>query len=554
MDLATPRSYRPTVYGNSHMVVSGHHLATMAGIRMLEAGGNAVDAGVAAGFALNVVHCDMASLGGVAPIMIRMAQTGEVTTFAGVGRWPNAASREALSKAGGGQIPASHLRWVVPAAVDSWLAALQAYGTMTVADVLAPAIELADRGFPCHYFMLYNLSVSLGKVSQWPYTASLFLRDGRLPEVGDPIRQPDLADTLRSLADAERRIGGSRAAGIQAARDHFYRGEIAQRIGAFAQELGAFLTEEDLRRYAVQELPAVKTTYRGRSVFACGPWSQGPAVLQMLNLAEATDLAHADPVDCLHTMIESAKLALLDRNAYYGDPDFVPVPVDRLLSKEHAGELRSRINPERALIDVPGRRGPISPDTTYVCVVDREGNAFSATPSDSSMLVTPIVPGLGFGISDRGLQASLDPDDPNAVLPGKRPRLTPNPGMVVADDMVLPYGTPGGDIQTQAMFQFLVSLLDFGMELQQAAEAPRWGSYAVPVTESPHACSPGLVRMESRFAPAVVSALAARGHTVELWPDLSAQAGGICAIWHNPRTGLVAGAADPRRMAYAFGW
>jgi gamma-glutamyltranspeptidase/glutathione hydrolase len=538
------------------MIAAGHPLAAMAGLRVLEAGGNAVDAGVAAGFALNVVQPDMANLGGVAPILIRLAD-GHVTTIAGIGRWPRLATREAVARAGAGRIPQSPHRWVVPAAVDAWFTALRRYGTMSAGDVLAPAIELARDGFPVHYFLRHNLVEAEGSLRGWTGGASPFLPGGRLPEIGERLRQPALADTLQHLADAERSAGGPRERGIAAARDAFYRGEIAQAVGRFAESVGAFLRTDDMERAAVQERPPESVRYRGHTVFACGPWSQGPAVLQMLKIVERFDLGRLAAADEAHVLVEATKLALADRNRFYGDPDVIEaLPMDRLLSEGHARRHAERIDMARALdpLASPARVGVPGPDTTYACVVDRDGNAFSATPSDSTMLVTPMIAELGFGISDRGLQASLDPDDPNHVAPGKRPRLTPNPGLVLGEDFVMPYGTPGGEIQTQAMLQFLVRHLDHGLDLQQAVEEPRWASHAVPATEDPHPCEPMVLKMEAPLAERIGDALAAKGHKIQLWPRHAALAGALCAVKRRASDGVVTAAADPRRMSYALGW
>jgi gamma-glutamyltranspeptidase/glutathione hydrolase len=226
-----------------------------------------------------------------------------------------------------------------------------------------------------------------------------------------------------------------------------------------------------------------------------------------------------------------------------------------LLSEAHAAERFSRLSRSRS--GNPGepalRDGVVSPDTTYACVVDRNGNAFSATPSDSTILSTPMVPGLGFGVSDRGLQASLDPRDPNAVGPGRRPRLTPNPALVLGDGHVMPFGTPGAEVQTQAMLQFLINVLDLGMELQSAVEAPRWASYAVPATEDPHPAVPHLLRVERRMDAGLRRELSAKGHDIELWPDFAPLAGAICAVRRETESGLLAAGADPRRLSYAVG-
>ncbi len=533
------------------MIVAGHPLAAMAGMRVLEAGGNAVDAGVAAGFALNVVQPDMANLGGVAPIMIRLAD-GEITSFAGVGRWPRGLTRDRLAALGGGRIPAGPARWVVPAAVASWLTALARHGSWRVADVLSGAIALAAEGFPANPFLRHNLAhlFDQGAASE---AEAAFFPEGRVPEIGEIVRQPALADTLRRLAAAERARGGTRADGIGAARDAFYTGEIPARIERFAREVGGFVTADDMADFAVAELAPVAARFRGHVVHCCGPWSQGPALAQMLMIAEGMALERLAPVERAHCLIEASKRALRDRNRYYGDPDVADVPLARLLSEEHAAGHRSEIEAARA----PSRAaekmiGDAGPDTTYVCVVDAAGNAFSANPSDSTILVSPMVPGLGFGISDRGLQASLDPADPNVMAPGKRPRLTPNPVIVTGDHRVMPCGTPGGDIQTQAMLQFLVNHLALGMDLQAAVEAPRWASFDVPATEDPHPSRSNLVRLERRGDPALFEGLVRAGHDVEAWAPLSALAGAVCAISRDPVR--LAGGADPRRMSYGIGW
>jgi gamma-glutamyltranspeptidase/glutathione hydrolase len=538
-----------------HMIAAGHPLAAMAGLRVLEVGGNAIDAGVAAGFALHVLQPDMANLGGVAPIMIRRAD-GRMTTIAGIGRWPALATREAVSRAGSGRIPESPCRWVVPAAVDAWLMALQLHGTMSFAEVVAPAVELAREGFPMHYFLRHNLAEAAPRLAGWPQTADIYLVDGQPVPIGSPLRQCALAATLERLVTAERRAGGPREAGITAARDAFYKGDIAREIGRFAEEVNAFLRFSDLDDFSVSEETPVRVDYRGHSVFACGAWSQGPAVLQMLRIAEDFDLAALPRADAEHILVEAAKYALADRNRFYGDPNVIDVPLRRLLSTGYSRAQADRIDLGRAhvplvadaAVGLPGR------DTTYVCVVDALGNSFSATPSDSTMLVTPIVPGLGFGISDRGLQSSLDPADPNHVAPRKRPRLTPNPGMVVGTDFVMPYGTPGGDVQPQAMLQFLANHLDRGLDLQAAVEAPRWASYAVPATEDPHPYQPMELKLEAPLAEEIGDALRAKGHAVSPWPAQAALAGGVCAVRRNTNDGVLMAGADPRRMSYAAGW
>jgi len=553
MSFANAQTSRPLLLGSRHMVSAGHPLAAHAALSVLEAGGNAVDAGVAAGFALNVTQPDMANLGGVAPVLIRLAKRDLVTSIAGIGHWPALATLEAVKAAGNGRIPVAPQRWVVPGALDAWLKSLELYGTISTAEALAPAIDLARNGFPVNYFLRHNLIEAAPLWAGW-HNAAVYLPEGRVPEEGELLRQAALAETLERLVAAEKSAGGTRENGIRAARDCFYRGEIAEIAGKFSEEVGGFLRASDMAAFEAAEEPVLSVTYHGRRFYGCGPWSQGPAVLQMLKMAERYDIASLPEAELHHLLIEIAERALTDRNRHYGDPRFVDVDTDRLLSEEHAAELAEGLDPYHQAEggDECPRLGRRSPDTTYVCVVDRQGNAFSATPSDSTILVTPMIPGLGFGLSDRGLQASLDPADPNSVAPGKRPRLTPNPGLMIGPEGLMVYGTPGGEVQTQAMLQFLMHHLHRGANLQAAVEEPRWASYGVPATEDPHPATPDLVYVEEPLIGKIGARLKELGHDPKPWPRQAALAGGICAIRRDAH-GILSGAGDPRRMSYAMG-
>jgi len=569
---------RPVVMGSHHMISSGHYLATMAGLKMLEHGGNAVDAGVAAGLAINVVQTDMTSLGGVAPIMIYVARTREVVTISGLGGWPRAATLEKVKQLGNGGIGVGIGRTVVPAAVDAWLTALRQCGTLSLAEVAGPAIELALGGFPMYPAMRRDVGLM---DHLWfdalPTNRAHFMPNGRLPAVGERFAQPALGRTLQRLVEAESTArSNGRAAGIAAARDRFYRGDIADEIAAFYAQAGGLLTREDLAEFAVGVEPPVRTTYRGYEVYACGPWCQGPVVPETLNILEGfTDLTAMghNSAATLHVIAESLKLAFSDRHRFYGDPRFVDVPIDGLLSKAFAADRRALIDPQRAWPEMPpagqprdflsgttesvlvsAAPGRQEPDTSYVCVVDEEGNAFSATPSDAPS--TPIIPELGFIVSSRGYQAWLDPAHPACVAPGKRPRLTPSPGLMLQPDrLVMPFGTPSNDRQPQAMVQFLVNVIDFGLDLQQAVEAPRIASYSFPATGDPHPYDPGLLRVESSVPEAVRGDLERRGHRVQVYSDDSFEGfGSLCAVLADRESGVVRGAADPRRASYAAGW
>jgi gamma-glutamyltranspeptidase/glutathione hydrolase len=560
------------------MVSAGHYLAAAAGYRILEAGGNAIDAGVATGLCINVTQPDLTNVGGVAPIILYRAQTRTVETISGLGWWPRAANTEYFQRECGGRIRPGIHRCVMPSAIDAWLTALERHGTMRLLDVAEPAIALADEGFPMHHVMRDTLDArAVESMRQWPSTRDVFLRSGELPPMGARVVQKDLAKMLRMLVEAERGAS-SREAGIRAARDRFYRGDIAERMVQYSRSLGGWLTMEDLAEFHVGVEEPVKTTYRGYEVYACGPWCQGPVVPQTLNILEGFDLESMDRfgADVYHLILESLKASFADRDRYYGDPRFVDVPMDGLLSKEYATEWRARIDPKRASPGMPepgdARRfsarsegqpskwtypapltGPVEPDTSYVCVVDKEGNAFSATPSDG-VTGGPLVEGLGFIISSRGVQSWLDPTHPAVLAPGKRPRLTPSPGMVLKDGrLLMPYGTPGNDMQPQAMVQFLVNLIDFGMDPQQAIEAPRCATFSFPRSSDPHPYTPGLAHIETRVDPSVPTALEQMGHNIHVWPEWARAAGSLGAIRIDEHEGVLHGGADPRRLAYAIG-
>jgi gamma-glutamyltranspeptidase / glutathione hydrolase len=574
-----PRSTRPVVMGTRHMVSAGHYLATAAAYRILEAGGNAIDAGVAAGLCINVTQADLTNIGGVAPILTYMADSGTVESISGLGCWPKAANIEFFVRQQGGRIRKGVQRCVMPAAIDAWLTTLERHGTMRFADVAAPAIELADDGFPMHDVMLDILSTpsALEGMRQWPTTRSVFLPDGHPIPLGARVVQKDLAQTLRLLAEAESGAG-SREAGIRAARERFYTGDIAERMVRFTQEQGGWLTMQDLAEFHVDVEEPIKTTYRGYEVYACGPWCQGPVVLQTLNILEQYDLAGQDRFSAAvyHLILEALKAAFADRDRYYGDPRFVDVPIAGLLSKAYAKQWQERIDPALASPGMPepgdawsfaARQtqqqsrwkypspsdGEVEPDTSYVCVVDRWGNAFSATPSDG-VTGSPLVEGLGFIISSRGMQSWLDSDHPSCLAPGKRPRLTPAPGLILKDGkLFMPYGTPGNDMQPQAMVQFLVNVIDYQMNPQQAADAPRCATFSFPRSSDPHPYTPGLCHLESRLDPSVPETLLRMGHKLRVWPAWTKAAGSLGAIQVDREHGVLHGAADPRRMAYAIG-
>ncbi len=571
---AGDRPLRPEALGTRHAVAAGHPLAALAALRILEAGGNAVDAGVAGGLCLGVVHSEMVNVAGVAPIMIYDAARREVATVAGLGTWPRRASVEFFRRECGGEIPEGVLRTVVPAAPEAWITALERFGTLGFAEVAAPAVELARDGFPVGAFTAEILAQNAAKIARWPTSAPIYLPGGRPPAAGERWVQTDLARTLAYMADedrAARRQG--REAGLQAARDAFYRGDIAAAIVRYHAEQGGLLTREDLAEFRAGVEPPVRGEFQGYEVWTCGFWCQGPVLLQMLNLLAPFDLAalgHNSPA-YVHVLTEAMKLAFADREAYYGDPRHVKVPAAGLLDPAYAAARRSLIDRARAWPEMPppgdpagrqaivpswtgptprGGPGPPGLDTSYVAVVDKDGNAFSATPSDVPT-DTPIVPGTGLAVSSRGSQSWLDPEHPSAVAPGKRPRLTPSPAMLFRGGrLVMPFGTPGGDVQAQAMLQALLNLVVFGLSPQRAVEAPRFATQSFPDSFWPHRYHPGRLLLEARLPDATAEALSELGHRVARWGPWEWRAGGVCLV-RVDEAAVRWGAADPRRDSYA---
>lgn len=567
-------SNRPPILARQAAIASGHYLATEAGMRMLRQGGNAIDAGVAAGICIDVLLPDLCSFGGVAPIIVYHKASGDLVSISGLGYWGRSASLQHYLDHENGEIPVGVKRSVVPGAPDSWLTALARYGKLTFADVVQPAIELCEGGFVMYPSLHRNISKERDQIAQWSSTSAIFLPDGDVPSVGTVFRQTDLAMTFRRMAAAEAQAGGrGRAAGIEAARDEFYSGEIGKQIAEFIQTEGGFIDESDLAEFHSEIERPHSVSYRDLEVFACGPWCQGPVNLQVLSMLAGENLGEIghNSADYIHLVSEAFNLAFADRERYYGDPEFTDVPMDILLSADYAAARRAQIDIARAFGEMPpagsidgfaaqqspaGMRAAaaLQPDTSYVCAVDDEGNAFSATPSDG-IGSTPIVPGLGLVCSGRGSQSWLDPQHASALAPRKRPRLTPNPAMAFRDgQLFMPFGTPGADMQPQSMVQVLLNVIDFGMDVQQAIEAPRFGTFNYPESFWPHTYRPGRLSLEGRIAREVGDELAARGHDVEWWPEWTRIAGNVCAIRVDHAAGTLEAGADARAEAYATGW
>jgi len=570
------------------MVVSGHHLATQAGVRILEKGGNAIDAGVAAGICLSILQSDMVNFAGVAPIMIYVANTNEIKTISGLGPWPKAASVNYFKENFNGEIPLGIPRTVVPAAPDAWIQALKRYGTMSFEDVTQDAICWAEHGFPMHEFMSNNVKMAVDRYKRWPSNAEIYLPKGRPPEPAEIFIQRDLAETIKKMVHAERkRKLSGRDEALQAARDEFYEGEIAEAILDFQKKNDGLLQRDDLESFQVTIEEPLSTSYKAYEIYSCRPWCQGPVLLQVLNILEGFDLKGLghNTSKYIHLVSEALKLAFSDREKFYGDPDFVDVPITALLSKNYAETRKDLIDKEKAWTEMPpagdpwkwqnaktkrsGEMGQMerdltapttseksgeSWDTSYVCVVDKYGNAFSATPSDVSDK-TPITPGTGLAVSPRGTSSWVDSDHPSSVQGGKRPRLTPNPSIVFREGkLFMPFGTPGGDVQCQAMLQTFLNIIEFQMDPQEAVEAPRFATFNFPSSFFPHHYYRGLLKTEKRIEDSVFSQLNEKGHNVEWWSEWAWEAGAVCTIVVDSVNKVLLGAADPRRECYALGW
>lgn len=571
-------SLRPTVTGKSHAVSCGHPLAAAAAMRVLDRGGNAVDAGVTAAMALAILQPDIVSFAGVAPTLVFAQDTGRVTSLAGLGWWPAATDVERLRAEGGASVPEGLLRTVMPAAPATHIEVLRRFGTVTFEEAATPAMELARDGFVVYPFLASNQAARADRLRRWESSAAVFLPGNRPPAAGDVFRQTDLAGAIAGMIAAERNAAGNRDRKLRAAHDYFYRGPIAEAISAYHARHRGFVTRDDLAAFETPVEDSIRVRYRDCEVHACDVWCQGISLLQALKILEGVDLpalGHNTP-EYLHLVAEALNLAFADREAYVGDPKFVKVPTAAMLSDAYAARQLARIDRRRAFGRMPEPGNPagttvaggaaqaayaqargktgMSPDTIYCAVMDRFGNAYSATLSDNTD-DTPVIPGTGLAISSRGCQSRLTPGHPAEVKPGKRPRLTPSPALALRDGKpYLCFGTPGGDVQSQSMLQVFLNITAFGMAAQQAVEAPRVYSANFPNSFAPHEMHPGRLSIDGHMPAGIADALAARGHDVEIWPPYPASGGAVCVVKRDPETGRLHAGADPRREAYAVAW
>ncbi|HVS22034.1 MAG TPA: gamma-glutamyltransferase family protein, partial [Pyrinomonadaceae bacterium] len=618
-------TFRPVVRGRRGVVAGGQPLSVEAGMRVLQHGGNAVDAGVATILAASVIEFSHFTFGGEVPILIKLRgssptiregslKNNDVVVIEGMGTAPAKATREffvnrakqrgaagttatapdsaatqraatgdvdmpTIIGAKSGMIPSTGpLAATVPAVLDACVTALDQFGTKSLSEVMQPAIELAD-GFPIDELRVQYIKTRAPIFSQWPDAKRIFLPNGEVPKVGDVFVQADLARTLRAIAAAEKRNAGrGRHAALAAARDYFYKGPVGKRIGDYMQTHGGLLSAEDLAGWHATVGAPVKGEYLGYEIYKPGFWTQGPLMIEVLNLLEGYDLKRMgqNSPDYIHTLTEALKLGFADRDRFYGDPNFVKIPTQQLLSKDYAAVRRNLIDERRASLDQrPGDPANMKPllasattisykappvpeiekanDTTCVNVIDKEGNMFSATPS-GAWLPAVVAGDTGVLMGQRLQSALTDPNSPNVVAPGKRPRITLSPMLVLKDGqpfMIL--STPGADNQDQALLQVLLNVLEFGMNPQEAVEAPRFDTQHYVSSFDNHEFLPGVLNVESRVPADVIKQLGSRGHKVTTQPPWGTGSSPT-VIMYDAKTGVISGGADPRRGRYALAW
>lgn len=585
------RAVRQAVRGARGAVASGGEPASEAGMRLLHKGGNAVDAGVATMFAAAVTEFSHFGFGGEAPILIR-TKAGKVMAIAGVGTMPKLASAdlfrtrplrpfEVMQRDPGGLsgiIPVTGIMpALVPSMVDSGLVALREFGTKSLAEVMTPAIELAD-GYPIDEQRSNSIARSRQFLEMWPDSKRHWMPDGHIPMAGEIFRQPDLARTLRAMVDAEQKAhaaGKDRTAAIDAARDYFYRGDVARRIDAFSKANNGLLRYEDMAAFKLQPEEPATTTYRGYRVYKPGFWSQGPSLIEALNILEGYDLRSLgiNSAEYIHRLVEALKLAYADRDTYYGDPKFNNIPAATLVSKEYAAERRKLIAHTASLEFRPGimngKAGQhpsetetahvkiddalMARDTTCVDVVDKDGMMFSSTPSGAWM-PSVIAGDTGIPLTQRAQSFLLVKGNPNELAGGKRPRVTLSPTLVLRADgsPFLALSTPGGDNQDQSLLQMMLYVIEFNLNAEAAVEGPRFQTRHLVSSFDNHAWNKGDLLLDERTPAATFSELVERGHKVQ---TRSRWASGAAPVMIRVLPdGVIEAGADPYGYRVAHAW
>ena len=577
------------------MVASTHWLASASGMAVLEKGGNAFDAAVAAGLTLQVVEPHLNGPGGEVPILLYDARRAAVDVICGQGPSPAKLSIEHFDGLGLDVIPGTgSLAACVPGAFDAWMLLLRDRGTMRLGEVMGYALHYAANGYP----VLAQIAGAIAGAEQrfrddWPSSAETYLTGDGPPAAGTRWRNPVLAQTYHRILSESESAGDDRDTQIEAARRVFYEGFVADAVVRFmgtevmdssGEAHAGLMDERDLADWQATVEAPLWVDYHDYRVFKTQPWSQGPVFLQQLNLLAGFDLAAMghNSAEYIHTVVECAKLAFADREAYYGDPLVEDVPVDELLASSYADERRALVGDEASLDLRPGsvqgrtpklartrvaEGGPMggtgeptvaasertTGDTCHVDVVDRHGNLVSATPSGGWLQSNPVIPGLGFPLGTRAQMFWLERDLPNSLRGSKRPRTTLTPSLAFRHgEPYLAFGTPGGDSQDQWTLNFFLNHAHFGLDLQAAIDAPTWHTTHFPSSFYPREARPGEVLVEGRLDRAVVAELERRGHRVVVEDDWSL--GRVSAAGVDPTTGMLRAGANPRGMqGYATG-
>lgn len=574
------QTLRPVIRGRQYAAASMKPEATQVAERILRAGGNAFDAAVACQAVLGLVDAPNNGLGSDAVILLWDARAARVVSINAGGTAPRLATIEWYRRHQDGKIPVDDtlLSGTVPGVVDAWYLLLDRWGTMSFAEVLTPAIEMAEQGFPLSNRLAAAIN-GTRKLRKYPTSARLYVPGDRRWQPGDIFRNPDLARTLRRLVEAERQDSAQgRRAALRAARDRFYRGDIARELARFSEQNGGLFRYEDFAEYSAKVEEPVWIDYRGYRIYKNASATQGPAELFALNLLEGYDLKGMghNSAAYIHISAEAVKLAMADRDKYLGDMDRIRIPYEGLLSKEYARERRQLIDPERASLEyrpgeperfVPGMELLVRPadyriagpgdhegDTSYLAIVDKDRNVVSFTPSLHTAFGTGVVMGdLGFSFNCRGDYFSLVEGHANALEPGKRPRSTLQSTLVVRDGRpVMAMGSPGGDDQCLRTMQTFLNIVEFSLNVQQAIEAARWTTRSFPASPFPHTMYPGDLGLEERIPEPVRKALAAKGHKVRVGGPWSL--GANAALVVDWASGVISAGTDPRCDAYALAW
>ena len=578
---------RPRVMGTHGVISSGHYLATQAGYDVLKAGGNAFDAGVAAGMALKVVKMDYAGWTGVAPLIVYSATEDRVLTRVGAGTSPALATLDYFLEHGKSPINNA----LIPADVDVWLAALDRFGTISFSEAAAAALRIAEEGYHLYKMQKRMIEDHQDGILAFPYNRDYWFPNGVGEQrLGDLMVNADLGRLIRYLMEAEQQAlaaGGSRSDGIRAARDAFYKGEPARDVDRFFREQEGIVRYEDLANYESRWEEPLGTSFGGYDVHTGAGWSQGPRLILMLNMLENYDLRALgyNTPEYIHLVSQVINLAIADAHKYVADPDFAPPP-ENLYGKAYARERIALIDEARAFPDMPPWGDPermaavaddapasfVEPiatgadasrpgsdiadygDTSSLNVMDGDGNVFSLTESDGHTS-TPMIPGWGFGLGGRMYQFNLDPELANVMAPGKRPRNTNSPLLVMKDGQpFMGLSTPGGDQQLQSLLQVFLNVVVWGMSPEQALDQPRFGSYNFPGTGSEVNLNPAVLNVEDRVPAETVEALRAMGHDVRPWGLWNWRACAPTVTWRDPETGVMIAAGDVRRETASLGF